>query len=529
MKVLEIFANRRLFGLILGAVVFLVVVNFINFPDMPEKARNMFAVALLMAIWWMSEALPLAVTALLPLVLFPLLGVESTANVAPNYTNQLVFLFLGGFLIAAALVRWQLHKRLALFTISIIGASPSTLILGFMVASAFLSMWISNTATALMLLPIGMAVVGRLAQNSSGDSADVKNILGQPLMLGIAYGASIGGLGTLIGTPPNGVFAGQLLRTYAGAAPEISFFQWMLIGVPVVLVMLPITWLILLWTSGKGIRTLEFDVKGKSVIREELLKLGAMGSEEKRVALVFALTALLWIFRKPVNLGFVEIPGWSGMLQWGSLISDATVAMCMGLILFLIPTGGKKSAADSWSSRFLMDWQCAREAVPWSILLLFGGGFALAQGFMSSGLSNYLGSRIEFLQGAPVVMIVLTICFLMTFLTEMTSNTATTTLVLPILAVAAVDFGQHPFLLMIPATLSASCAFMLPVATPPNAIVFGSGWVTIPRMSRTGIFLNFIGIVVITAATLFLVTSVFSIEEGKLPEWSKPAVTKTTN
>jgi sodium-dependent dicarboxylate transporter 2/3/5 len=516
-------ANRRLLGLFLGAALFILTVSFLSLPDLPVKAKNMLAVALLMAVWWMSEAVPLAVTALVPLVLFPLLGISSTANVAPNYTNHLVFLFLGGFLIAAALVRWKLHRRLALFTINVIGVSPPMLILGFMVASAFLSMWISNTATALMLLPIGMAVVNRLAKSSSSAKENVTTLFGQALMLGIAYGASIGGLGTLIGTPPNGVFVGQLMRTYAGNAPEISFFQWMLVGVPVVLVMLPLAWLIILWTSGKGIKELKFGVKGRAVIREEMQKLGAMSSEEIRVGVVFALTAFLWIFRKPVNLGFVEIPGWSQLLEFGNQISDATVAMAMGLLLFIIPVGKKAREGCNWKEGFLLNWQSAREAVPWSILLLFGGGFALAQGFMTSGLSDYLGSRIEFLQGAPVILVILTVCFLMTFLTEMTSNTATTTLVLPILAVAALDFGQHPFLLMIPATLSASCAFMLPVATPPNAIVFGSGWVTIPRMSRTGIFLNFLGILIITAATLFLVTSVFGIEEGVMPSWSQGA------
>ena len=521
MAIKEMFANRRFVGLILGVALFIITVNFQLLPDLPLKARSMLAVALLMAVWWMSEALPLAVTAMLPLVLFPLLGIAPTSSVAPNYTNHLVFLFLGGFLIAAALVRWKLHRRLALFTINIIGVSPATLILGFMVASAFLSMWISNTATALMLLPIGMAVVKRLAKSSDLGEKQVTDSFGQALMLGIAYGASIGGLGTLIGTPPNGVFVGQLLRTYGGKAPEISFFQWMLVGVPILVVMLPLSWLIILWTSGKSIKGLNFSVKGRSVIREEMQKLGPMSTEEKRVGIIFAMTALLWIFRKPVNLGFWEIPGWSQLLEFGSQISDATVAMAMGLLLFIIPAGKSVREGGSWQQGFLLNWKSARDAVPWSILLLFGGGFALAQGFMVSGLSDYLGSRIEFLQGAPVVFVILAVCFIMTFLTEMTSNTATTTLVLPILAVAALDFGQHPFLLMIPATLSASCAFMLPVATPPNAIVFGSGWVTIPRMSRTGIFLNFLGIVIITAATLLIVTSVFGIEEGQMPDWSR--------
>ncbi len=520
---------RMLLGLNLGIALFILMLLLPAPPGMAPKAQKMAAIALLMATWWITEAVPIPVTALLPLVFYPALGIMGTREAAPNYTDQLVFLFLGGFLIAAAMTKWNLHRRIALHTIRAVGTGPYRLVLGFMIATAFLSMWISNTATVLMMLPIAMAVVRKLSEGAklngqSGEESEreVRHSFGVALMLGIAYSASIGGIGTLIGTPPNGVFVGQLARNYAGGTPEVAFSQWMIAALPVVVLMIPLAWVIVL-RFGPQVRIRDFDFGGggKDVINSEIARLGPMSPAERKVAIVFALTALLWIFRRPIDLGFVSIPGWGPLYGNAGLWSDATIAVMMGIAMFALPANLKQfSLLEERKRNFVLDWRTAQESVPWGILLLFGGGFALAHGFSTSGLSLWIGEHLRFLGGVPVVLVIMTIALLMTFLTEMTSNTATTTLMMPILAVAALDLGQHPFLLMIPATMSASCAFMLPVATPPNAIVFGTGWVTIPRMSRTGLLLNFIGVVVVTTVVLLVVTQVFGIEIGSIPDWA---------
>ncbi len=293
-------------------------------------------------------------------------------------------------------------------------------------------------------------------------------------------------------------------------------------GLPVVLVMIPIAWIVVTRFGPRyRLSDFGFGAGGAQVIRDEIRRLGAMSPGEKKVAIVFVLTALLWIFRRPIELGFAVIPGWSPYYGLPQLWSDATIAIMMGLVLFALPADLKRfSITEDRQRIFVLDWRTAQESVPWGILLLFGGGFALASGFSSSGLSIWIGEHLRFLGGVPILLFVVSICLLVTFLTEMTSNTATTTLMIPILAVAALDLSQHPFLLMIPATISASCAFMLPVATPPNAIVFGSGWVTVPQMSRTGVLLNFIGAVVVTAVVLLVATQVFGIELGNIPEWA---------
>jgi sodium-dependent dicarboxylate transporter 2/3/5 len=523
------YSLRQLTGLILGTALFLLFLLMPHPDGMTESAQRMAAVAVLMATWWITEAVPIPVTALVPIFMYPNLRIMGTSSVTPNYTNELVFLFLGGFLIAAAMVKWNLHRRIALHTILLIGTGPRRLILGFMIATAFLSMWISNTATAMMMLPIAMAVVSRLSegalyQGEAGDESEdhVRSNFGLALMLGIAYSASIGGIGTLIGTPPNGVFVGQLARTYSGAAPEVSFSQWMMVGVPVVIVMLPIAWFIVTYVSpSRPLSEFTFGTGGREVIQSELRKLGPMHPGERKTAIVFILTGALWMFRKPINFVFFELPGWGDLFGTPHLWSDASIAVLMGVVLFLLPAEIKTFSFDrTRRHNFVLDWRTAQESVPWGILLLFGGGFALAHGFAASGLSEYIGTRMQFLEGVPLVFVVLIICTVMTFLTEMTSNTATTTLLLPILAVASVDLGEHPFLLMIPATISASCAFMLPVATPPNAIVFGSGWVTIPKMSRTGFALNLIGAIIITTLTFVVITGAFGITLGTIPSWA---------
>jgi sodium-dependent dicarboxylate transporter 2/3/5 len=505
--------DRKAFVLLAGLAVFSVVI-FAPLPSgMNEASQRLLAVVLLMAIWWMGEATSISVTALLPLVLFPTLGIMPSSETAPNYTNHLVFLFLGGFMIALAMEKWNFHRRVALRIIAIIGTDVRRIILGFMVASAFLSMWISNTATTMMMLPVAIAVVRQVASEASlrgrrdSDSARlVEDNLGIVLMLALAYSASIGGVGTLIGTPSNIVFAGFYNSLYPDYG-EIQFIDWILIAIPVVILFIPIVWVYLCWfVPSIPLRDIDFGASGAKTIRRELRGLGPMTGPERTVAIIFLLTVLLWLFRNPINVAAVNIPGWSSFFGNPAYLHDATVAMAMGIILLLLPVrAGQCSTIGDPDARTILDWPTVQKKVPWGILLLFGGGFALADGFGTTGLDQWIGSHLAGLTALPTVAMIVIICLAITFLTELTSNTATTTMILPILGAAAVAANYHPLLLMVPATMSASFAFMLPVATPPNAIVYGSGWVSIARMSRAGIWLNFLGAVLVTSAVIALV------------------------
>lgn len=501
---------------IVGGILLFLFMLMLPPPDgVSPEGQRMAAVVLLMALWWITEAVPMAVTALLPLVLYPLLGILPSKEVAPNYTNHLVFLFLGGFMIALAMERWNFHKRIALFIIRAIGTNPSRIVLGFMVATAFLSMWISNTASTMMLLPVAMAVVRQVASHVTwnGDPEGyspqvVEQNLGLTLMLGLAYSASIGGVGTLIGTAPNIIFAG-FYKTSFPDQPEITFFRWMVFAVPVVIIFLPLVWLYLCrFVCQVPLDKLELGEGARQVIAKEYQALGKMSRAERFVAGVFLTTAMLWIFRQPIALGSFTIPGWSALFPWPEYLHDSTVAMAMGLLLMIFPLGFPNGMErDGKKEFFALDWQTVNDRVPWGILLLFGGGFALAAGFKQTGLDLWIGQQLSALGEYPLWLVVLGVCLGLTFLTEFTSNTATATMILPIIGGAALAAEVHPLLLMVPATISASFAFMMPVATPPNAIVFGSGWVTIPQMARAGLALNFIGAMLVTALTLFIVQS----------------------
>ncbi len=482
---------------------------------MTESAQRMFAVVAMMAIWWVGEGTSLAVTAMLPLVLFPLLGIMPSKQVAPNYANHLIFLFLGGFMIALAMEKWNFHKRLALWIINAMGTDPKRIVLGFMIATAFLSMWISNTASTMMMLPVAMAVVRQIALDASLNGArnfdsqkQIENGLGLVLMLALAYSASIGGVGTPIGTPPNIVFAG-FYRNLFPDNPEISFFQWMTMALPIVLVFIPITWVYLCrFVSPFPMSQIEGGESG--IIQQELDEMGSMSRAEKIVATVFCFTAFLWIFRQPIVVGDFIIPGWSSLFENPKFLHDSTVAMAMGLLLLVMPVNGTQGLTLNGKTEwFVLDWKTVQSKTPWGILILFGGGFALAAGFGVSGLDQWIGSKLTGVSDWPLWMTVLVICLAVTFLTELTSNTATTTMILPILGMAAVAATIHPLFFMVPATLAASFAFMLPVATPPNAIVFGSGWVSIPKMSRAGLILNLIGAGIVTTAVLVLIKALF--------------------
>ncbi len=508
--------KRQCIVLLLGLAAFVTVLLLPLPQGMEPAGQRMLAVVLLMAIWWIGDATSVTVTALLPLVLFPFLGILSSKEVAPNYTNHLIFLFLGGFMIALAMEKWNFHKRMALMIIVAIGADFNRIVLGFMVATAFLSMWISNTATTMMMLPVGMAVIRQMAAQATLDgerNSETEKILTQSLgvvlMLGVAYSASIGGVGTLIGTPPNIVFAGFYKNLFPDN-PEISFFQWMVMALPLVCVFLPIVWIYLCrWVMPIKLDRIEFSGTGPEVIHQELNALGPINRAEKIIAVVFFATALLWIFRRPIAIGSLTIPGWSELFAQQKFLHDATVAMAMGLLLMLLPVnGGKGMELGGKKEFFVLDWETVQRKVPWGILLLFGGGFALAAGFGKTGLDQWIGSQLSAVGTMPLVLVILVVCVSITFLTELTSNTATTTMILPILAAIAVASTIHPLYLMVPAALSASFAFMLPVATPPNAIVFSSGWVSIPQMSKAGLALNFIGAILITSLMLFMIQMV---------------------
>ena len=466
-------------------------------PGKPEITYTA-AIAILMALWWITEAIPLAVTALIPLVLFPAFGVMDGKAVSGEYVNHIIFIFIGGFMVALAMEKWNLHKRIALKILMLFPIQPRFILLGFMVATAFLSMWISNTATTMMMIPIAIAVVVKL-EEIMGDEKVQRFSIG--LFLGIAYSASVGGIATLIGTPPNLV----LLRVYSTTFPNepaISFAKWFFFALPVSIVFLFIVWGILSWFFCRE-KGMEID---KQVFVGQYKALGKISYEEKIVLVDFLVLLVLWIFRADIRIGEFVIPGWSGLFPEAKFINDGTVAIAMATILFLIPSS--KGTGEKPSR--VLDWETVAR-LPWGIVLLFGGGFALASGFKQSGLSAYMGDHLVGLGSLHPILIILCICFLVTFLTELTSNLATAQILLPILAALAVSIKVNPLLLMIPGILSCSCAFMLPVATPPNAIVFGTGRLKVSDMSRVGIILNLTGILVITAAVMTLGKGIFKL------------------
>ena len=503
----------RIVGLWLGLVAFLALIAVPVDPGNAPASR-LAAVAALMAVWWVSDAIPLFATALLPLALYPLLGIMSGSAVAPTYFNSTIVLFLGGFLIALTMQRWDLHRRIALTIIHAVGGGPARIVLGFMLAAAFLSMWISNTATAVMMVPIGLAIVLQIEDEFGKESSHSFSV---GLMLGIAYACSVGGLTTLVGTPPNLALI-QIFGILFPEAPPISFGQWLLTALPVGTVMLVVAWLLI---TRVFYRTPpELRVEGE-VVEAERRALGPVRFEERVTLVVFVTTAVLWVFRADLDLGVATIAGWSRLLPYPGLIDDGTVAITMASLMFFIPTRTPGVRA----SRVMGVDVIPR--LPWDIVLLFGGGFALAAGFQETGLALFIGEQFERVGDLTPFVAILLVCLAMTFLTELTSNLATAQTLLPILASIAVATETHPLLLMIPATLSASCAFMLPVATPPNAIVFGSGRIRVGEMARIGIVLNLVGALVVAVAVFAVGTTVFGIDAGSLPAWAESIATGT--
>jgi sodium-dependent dicarboxylate transporter 2/3/5 len=479
--------QRAVIGLFLGPVLFSLVLLMPLPEGMSAAGLRVAAVTVLMAVWWISEAIPVPATALLPIVLFPLLGILSGAEVTLAYGNHLIFLFMGGFLIAVTMERWNLHHRIALHTIRMVGVTPRRIVLGFMLATAFLSMWISNTATTMMMVTIAMAVLREIEHEIDHRPGEVW--FGTILMLGICYAASIGGIATLIGTPPNVIFAGVLEKTYG---ISISFTDWMRFALPLSMVMLALTWLYL--TRMLCPKKSTSIAGGAAFIQRQLAGLGPMSRQEKQVALVFTTVALLWILR--------------GLYQPAGLVlvKDSTIAIAGALLLFLIPVNLKRR-------EFLLDWKTA-VTIPWDIIILFGGGFALAQGFSESGLTRWLAEQLTVLQGVDTVLVIAAVVVMVIFLTEVTSNTATASLLLPVMGALASAIDVSPFGLMVATVLAASFAFMLPVATPPNAIVFSSRCVSMMQMARARFLPNPVGAVVITGFVYWLLPMLWGAHPG---------------
>ena len=483
--------NAQRVGLIGGPVCFALILALVHPHDMSEEARRVLACTAWIAIWWITEAIPIAATSLLPIVLFPLVGALDVKSTAASFGHPYIFLYAGGFIIAIAIEKWNLHRRIALNIINLIGTDIKSIILGFMVATAFLSMWISNTATSVMMLPIGTAIVLQLKDNPQTKENET-TVFGKALMLAIAYSASIGGIATLIGTPPNLVLAGVVQETYN---IEITFSQWIAFGLPLSVLLLFVCWQYLV-RFAFAFEQQKFP-GGRAEIKNHLHQLGAMSFEEKSVLTVFALTALAWITR-------------SFLLQ--SLLpnlDDTIIAITGALVLFVLPARVEK--------RSLINWEEAVK-LPWGVLFLFGGGLAIAQGFQSTGLASWIGSQMSLVQGINIIVLMLILIAAVNFLTEITSNLATTAMILPILTSMAVVLDVHPYLMLVGATVAASCAFMLPVATPPNAVVFGSGYLTIPDMVRAGIWMNVLSILLLTVLSYFFLPAVWGFEPGMFPE-----------
>jgi len=484
-------SKTKLLGLVLGPVSFILILFFFRPEGLSVQANAVLASTIWIAIWWITEAIPIAVTAMLPLVLFPLSGGLDLSSTSGAFGHKYVFLYMGGFIIAIAIEKWNLHRRIALNIINLIGSDIRKIILGFMMATAFLSMWISNTATAVMMLPIGLAIIKQLKDNP--DTVEDENqTFGKALMLAIAYSASIGGVATLIGTPPNLVLAGVILDTYGY---EITFMQWFAFGLPISVILIFICW--------KYLTKYAFSFKqksfpgGKQEIQRLLSSLGRITYEEKVVALVFALTAFCWITRSVLLQKLLPA------------LDDTIIAIFFAIVLFLIPSKKKGEQLINWEEAVKM---------PWGIILLFGGGMALAKGFESSGLAEWIGSQMTTLSGLPILILILVLIASVNFLTEITSNLATTAMLLPVLAPMALTIDVHPFVLMVGAAVAASCAFMLPVATPPNAVVFGSGYLRIPDMVGKGLFMNIISIFILTFFVYFILPELWDISINSFPQ-----------
>ena len=471
-------ARHQWIGLFVGPAVAMIMLLAGAPEGLSDAGWRTAAVGALMAVWWATEAVPIAATALLPLVVFPLFDIASIHDAARPYSNKVIFLFLGGFIVAFAMQRWNLHRRIALNVLQVVGGKGRSLIGGFMIASAVLSMWVTNTSTTMMLLPIAVSIIGVIHGSVATLSEKGRRDFQCALLLGIAYSASIGGMMTLVGTAPNALLAAFMQDTYG---VEIDFARWMLVGIPLALVMLPLSWLVLTRVVFK----VDFITSGeaRSELARMVREMGRISVPELRVAIIFSCMALLWMTRPLLT----HLPGLSAL-------DDTSIAMAGAIALFVVPSGSREDP-------LLLRWNYA-ERLPWGVLILFGGGLSLAGAVSSTGLAEWLGSSLQAIGDLPLWMIVAAAAAMIIFLTELTSNTATTATFLPVVGAIAIEAGFDPIMLTVPVTLAASCAFMLPVATPPNAIVFGSGMLNIPTMARAGLALNLIGIALVSVVAM---------------------------
>jgi sodium-dependent dicarboxylate transporter 2/3/5 len=485
-------------GLLLGPILFAAMLLAPAPDGLSAAGWRAAAVGALMAAWWVTEAVPIAATALLPLPLFPLLGVAKIDAAAAPYANPLIFLFMGGFLLALAMQRWELHRRIALGVVRAMGTRPAHLVGGFMAATALISMWVSNTATAVMMLPIGISVTELvLPKGGEGKAGEEERGFAAALMLGIAYAASIGGFATLIGTPPNALLAGFVREPYGR---EIGFGEWMLVGVPLMLLVLPLTWLLLVRGAFR-VRAPEIP-GGRELIEREIAGLGPMSRPEWTVLAVFGAAAVLWVVH----------PFLRGWVPEGAL-SDAGIGVGAALLLFVLPAGRARGG-------FVLD-AGAFARLPWEVLLLFGGGLSLADALTGTGVAKWIGAALGGVGALPLPLVVAVVCAVIVLLSEVASNTAVAAALLPVVGSLALGIGQDPLLLAIPAALAASCGFMLPVATPPNAIAYGTGHVTVPQMARAGAWLDAICVAAILAVAYTTMLWAFEIRIGVVPPWAR--------
>lgn len=489
-------ASRRAIGLTTGLVLFAGMLIMDAPAGMSDAAWTTAAVGVLMAIWWVLEAIPIPATALVPLAVFPLLGVRSISATAAPYANPLIFMFFGGFILALAMERWNLHRRIALNIIRGVGTNPAALVGGFMGATAFLSMWVSNTATAAMMLPISLSVIALFRDGAGKEGGPANGDSFAPaLLLGIAYGASIGGVGTLIGTPPNALLAGYFAETYK---IQIGFADWMIMAVPLEIALLAVAWIVLTRVAFP-LRAMRLP-GAADIIGKQIDNLGPISRGEKIVAVIFVATATLWTLRPLID-------GWVPNLH----LSDTGIAVFAALVIFTVPVEPSKRI-------FLLDWT-ATQSLPWGVLLLFGGGLSLGAAIIDTGLSTWIAEAMASAANWPAWLLMGAIIVVVMAISHLTSNTATAAAFLPLIAALAISLGESPLLLTIPTALAASCVFMLPVATPPNAMVFASGQLTVPQMAKAGAYVNVISLVLILATAYTLMGLAFGVESGVIPDW----------
>ncbi len=486
---------RKLFATLAGPAIFILIQSLPPIRGLEPNAQSVLAITSWVAVWWITEAIPIPITSLLPIILLPLTGAAPLSTTTAAYGNSVIYLYLGGFVLALALEKWNLHRRIALITVSLIGTNPQKIILGFMLASFFISMWISNTATAMMMMPIALAVAHQIEKSDISRKLPLSYSFGLPLMLGIAYASSIGGISTLIGTPTNAVFAAMVRDLHH---QEVDFAKWMTLAFPISFLLLWICWFLLVKVIFRV--TINKSLEHGNIINEELQALGPLSRDEKRVLIVFLFTAIAWMTSSLLLKKLIPA------------IDDTIIAIFAVFLLFLIPS--------SKPGERLMNWETAKR-LPWDILLLFGGGLALAAGFQTSGLAAWLGHQIQAMGFVNLLFILIIVGFLVNFLTEVTSNVAVATILLPIISSTAIAMGFHPYPLMVTVTISASCAFMLPVATPPNAVVFSTGYVRIGQMARAGFILNLISVAIVILAIWYFMPVIWNIDPFTIPDFAR--------